>query len=234
MPSKYSQLNDMAWLYQKYVTERMSTYEIAKVIHCYQSTVVAALRRGGIHMRSLSKPWSGSPNHNYGKQFSSEVRARMSDAHKGLCVGEKHPLFGMKHIEGTKGKIRNARRLQRLPSHHTKPEPQFEEICTKSGLPFEYTGNSTLWIGSEDTTKLNPDFCSTNDSKVVVEVFGDYWHDPAPNPNVAETATYEYRNERFKENGYHMIVFWETDLKRSDAEAFVLATLERAGFLVPR
>ena len=227
MPSKYLQLNDMAWLYHKYVTEGLSTRKIGAVVGCSNPTVAAALRHCNIHVRTNSESQCGSLGHFFGRTHTEAAKRKVQR------FGTANPMYGRKHSEKTLKKMRRKRRARRFPSHHTKPELQFESICAKYNLPFRYTGDSTLWIGSEDTTKLNPDFCSTDNNKTVVEVFGNFWHDPALNPNVAITATYEYRDRHFRENGYSMIVFWESELKQANAEELVLATLERVGFSVP-
>ena len=164
-------------------------------------------------------------NHNYGKEFSSETRVKMSDAHIGISAGEKHPYYGKKHPEAIREKIRAKRRSQIFPTHHTKPELQFEAICIKYNLPFRYTGNSALWIGV-GKKKINPDFVGTNGNKnVVVEIFGDWFHNPTLNPKVRESATYEYRFNHFKDAGYHMIVFWGSELEQDNVEEFVLERL---------
>ena len=36
---------------------------------------------------------------------SDETRRKMSDSHKGLCTGEKHPMFGKHHSEESKKKM---------------------------------------------------------------------------------------------------------------------------------
>lgn len=77
--------------------------------------------------------------------------------------------------------------------------------------------------------QLSPDFTSADGNKVVVETFGDWFHDPTLNPNVRETATYEYRDRHFHENGYKMIVFWGSELKTERAEELVLERLAEEG-----
>jgi G:T-mismatch repair DNA endonuclease (very short patch repair protein) len=108
-------------------------------------------------------------------------------------------------------------------THHTKPERIFEDICKKQGLPFKYTGNGTFWIHN-----INPDFVECNGKKIAVEVFGDYWHSPLLNYRLREDRTLSYRKKLLKKYGWKLIVFWETDLLREDAEAFVLKSLNRS------
>jgi G:T-mismatch repair DNA endonuclease (very short patch repair protein) len=116
-----------------------------------------------------------------------------------------------------------ARREQRhnAKPKMTTPEIKFEEICKKYNLPFYFTGNGSLWIGH-----ANPDFMHKT-RKVVVEVFGDYWHSPLLNKDIMYCMTLEGRRKQLKQEGYSLIVLWESDLKRHDAEAFVLTILKR-------
>ena len=147
----------------------------------------------------------------YGKHPSEETRGKMSEAQKG-----KH------HTEEAKAKIREARKHRIFPKHHTKPELIFEEICKRRNLPFKYTGNGDFWIEN-----INPDFIECNGKKIAIEVFGDYWHSPLLNSKLGERSTLTYRKRMLKKYGWKLIVFWETDLKREDAEQFVSSELKK-------
>ena len=124
---------------------------------------------------------------------------------------------------------RCARQIQKFPQHHTKPELIFEEICKKNNLPFHYVGDSKLWIGKDK--KLNPDFCELNGKKIVVEIFGNYWHSPLQNPKIGEEATLAFRKKHYKKYGWKSYFIWETDLMREDAEEFVLYLFEKEGIV---
>ena len=106
----------------------------------------------------------------------------------------------------------------------TKPELIFEQICKKNNLPFKYTGDGSLWIGKNPA--VNPDFVECNGKKIAVEIFGDYWHSPLFK-KVPYNQTYEGRKKIFKKYGWKLIIFWEADLKRMDAEQFVLLRLSK-------
>ena len=114
-----------------------------------------------------------------------------------------------------KGRMHNAK------SKKTRPERIFEDLCVKHNIPFYFVGDGSLWIGN-----ANPDFVHKT-RKIVIEVFGDYWHSPLLNYTLKEDRTLPYRKRILKKYGYKLIVFWETDLKRKDAEAFVLNELSK-------
>lgn len=106
----------------------------------------------------------------------------------------------------------------------TKPERIFEEICEKNDLPFRYVGDGQLWIGK--SKKLNPDFVECNGKKIVVEIFGDYWHSPLFNRNMKEQGTLAYRKRHYKKSKWISIFIWESDLLREDTEQFILKKLK--------
>ena len=140
--------------------------------------------------------------------------------HSKKCADEwkRHPS------EEEREKFREIRRHQKIPMHHTKPELIFKEICNKYNLPFKYTGDVSLWIG-KDKKKLNPDFVECNGKKIVVEIFGDYWHSRLLNRNLREDAGLNYRKRHYSHYHWKSVFIWESDLLREDAEAFVLHTL---------
>jgi len=120
-------------------------------------------------------------------------------------------------------------RQKGFPMHHTVPELIFEKICKKYKLPFHFVGDGELWIGKK--RKLNPDFIEANGKKICIEIMGDYWHSPILNNKIPEHATLIYRKKHYKRYKWIPVFLWEGDLKREDAEPFVLNELKRNGVL---
>ena len=123
-------------------------------------------------------------------------------------------------------KAKDLRKRAHTPTHHTKPELIFEEICKKLDLPYKYTGDGAFWIGKNPS--VNPDFVNCNGKKIAIEIFGDYYHSPLLNYKLKEDRTLSYRKKILKKYGWKLIVFWQSDLVRKDAEQFVLNTLQKA------
>jgi len=90
----------------------------------------------------------------------------------------------------------------------TKIEKEFNNFVKKYNLPFKYVGNGSFWIGN-----LNPDFIDCNGRKVVVEIFGDYWH--------RDKEKNKRREQTLSKFGWKMIVFWESEIKKFGEQIFI-------------
>jgi len=167
---------------------------------------------------------SGKNHYMYGKKHAEEtiqklrqkalsperIKISIKNLPKNLS-GKNHPMFGKKHSPQTIEKIRERRMKQKIPRTKTKPEINFIRICKKYGLPFKYTGDGSFWI-----SRLNPDFCDF-DNHIVVEIFGDYWHNPDKNPHIRKNAIYEEREKEFNINGWKLIVIWESEFRKGES-----------------
>lgn len=180
---------------------------------------------------------SGVKNPMFGKHLSEKTRERMSLSKKGRKLTEEHKKkisestkgekaywYGKHHSEETRKKISEARKQQVFPKTYTNIEVIFMNICKDNNLPFKYTGDGSFWIG-----KINPDFIECDGKKIAVDIFGDYWHSPLLNRNIKECMTLDYRVKEAKKRRWKVIIFWESDLKRSDAEQFVIKKLKGEG-----
>ena len=191
-----------------------------------------AIRKDGYHSLCVSCSQKG-------KTLSEDHKRKISEAKKGVFEGDKNSNWKggeVKRICKVCGKtffvkpnivkrgegIYCSRSCRMKAQRHnakpekTAPERIFEAICIKNDLPFTFVGNGSLWLGN-----ANPDFVH-NTKKIVVEVFGNYWHDPLINRNIRYTGTVEGRTAQLKAEGYKTIILWETDLMREDAESFIL------------
>lgn len=148
------------------------------------------------------------------------VRAKISEQLKGKRKPQSH-----REKLSKIAREREIWRLSRNPPY--KLEVKFQNICKKHNLPFKYVGDGRYWIGG-----LNPDFIGSNGDKTIIEVFGNYWHSPLHNPNVKEKAIYEYRKNVFERFGWKVIVLWEDDIVREDAEKYILQKLKKEANVV--
>jgi hypothetical protein len=123
-------------------------------------------------------------------------------------------------------KVSIKKRKHNAKPKKTQPELIFQELCKRNDLPFYFTGDRSLWVGVNPS--LNPDFIHTNKKrKICVEVLGAWWHNSMLNQKISYERTYNGRKALLKSYGWKMIGIWDHDLKREDAEQFVLYTLAK-------
>jgi len=167
----------------------------------------------------------------WGKWLSENISGKDGHGWKGgkvkrICqvCGKEFEVFPC-YVKNGGGKFcSNLCNRNAQPKHHTKPELIFEEICKKYDLHFKYTGDGSLWIGKKK--KLNPDFIQADGQKIVIEIFGDYWHSPLLRKTMRNQDTLDYRKRHYKKYNWQSVFIWESDLLREDAEQFVLKMLE--------
>jgi len=96
--------------------------------------------------------------------------------------------------------------LQRSP---TKPEKLLNDIIKKHNLPFKFVGDGKFMIHG-----FIPDFVECKGRKLVIEVFGDYWHNPKER-KIKYNYTEEGRKFIYSKYGYKTLVVWEHELVKN-------------------
>ena len=146
----------------------------------------------------------GYNNPMYGKKHKLETKEKLSK----MFLGKHHSpetefqnLFKDKELKEKIIKL-SIRALRKRP---TSLEKRFMKIAEKYNLPFKYVGDGSVIINS-----LNPDFIECNGKKLVIEIFGDYWHRVRPKYDI---HTEEGRRKRYKEVGFEMLVLWGHELE---------------------
>lgn len=138
-------------------------------------------------------------------------------------IKEKNPMYGKKHTEKAKQKIKEghlkyraqySKRMReggaqkaRLGNkiRPTKPELFLNKLIKENNLPFNYVGNGKIMIGG-----FNPDFVC-NPIKKIIEMNGDYWH------NLPENISKDKRKlKTYKRLGYETLVIWSSELKNKE------------------
>lgn len=94
-----------------------------------------------------------------------------------------------------------------------KPETIMINILNKE-FPdqFKYNGNFSQEV---EINNLIPDFIPTNGKKLLIEVFGDYWHDPIRR-KLRWNYTEQGRKEVYSKEGYETLIVWEHELKKPE------------------
>jgi hypothetical protein len=202
-------------------------YENPAVRKCLSDAITKVWTTPGYRER-LSKALTGRTF-----EMSSEACKNMSISQttrwSNLSLDERTQLLesiagGLRHAWETSGKewakhiseglSRYWRELEageRSPIHANKPT--FPERCLLSLLDvnypseWSYEGNGSFIIKGR-----NPDFRNKT-RKILIEVFGDYWHDPELFP---DRPTEEELITHYKTNGFDCLVIWEHDVYDDD------------------
>ncbi|MCK4731300.1 MAG: hypothetical protein KAT65_02480 [Methanophagales archaeon] len=191
--SIYEELNDEDWLNQKYWEEGLNLAEIKEVVGCHSvSTIAGAFERLNVERRTLSeigKKQIGDKNSFYGKHHSKETKEQLSDATRARWQDEKFLRRWFKSVQ----------------RHPNSIEGTISEILQKN-FPNEYKYNGNF----EEKVVIGgmiPDFVNVNGKKVVIEAFGDYWHDLKK--NIKWKHTEFGRKAAYSQLGYKCIVIWK-------------------------
>jgi len=168
------------------------------------------------HKKILIEANKGRIPWNKGKtgMYSEETLIRMSMAGK---KNSARYWLGKKRSKKTKDKISKTKNLnmtdeyikkcltRRIP---TSLEEKFQGIVDKNNLPYKYVGNGSFIIGG-----YNPDFININGKKIAIEVYARYYK-LRNNKSIDKWKT--KRNARFKEYGWDIFYFDETEVNEKN------------------
>lgn len=209
----------------KYCKLSKSSVDIAKEYDCSSMTVLKLLKEYNIPIRSLKEalslplclakttPPKGKPSPLKGKK-QPKTSIALKEYWKFPKDGHRSAMMKGMHI------------------HPNKPEAEILQILDIF-FPnqWKYTGDGSFILAG-----LNPDFVNVNGEKIVIEVFGDYWHGKGAK---RYKQTEQGRIKTFAEYGFSTLVLWEKDIRESTRlELFStiknkLTTLQRAKHQLP-
>lgn len=92
--------------------------------------------------------------------------------------------------------------LEKIRQHTRPTEPEKHlDLLLSLYFPNEwsYVGDGKVII-----ERKNPDFINRNGKKLIIELFGDYWHD---------ASEAEDRMKFFKKYGFRCLIIWQSELK---------------------
>lgn len=151
---------------------------------------------------------------NTGIYSSDEYRKKLSDGIK-LVWADKNSVYNSeewrsKVSKNTREQFKDPEKLKNY-INATKQKPNKKELflgdLIDSIFPnkYKFVGDHKLWINGK-----NPDFIN-EDSKKIIEFFGDYWHSKEITGNDNETEEL-IRTNFFEENQYKVLIIWEHEL----------------------
>ena len=89
----------------------------------------------------------------------------------------------------------------------TKPEMHLSRFLNeKFPNEYRYVGDGNFWI-----ERFNPDFINCNGKKIIIELFGDYWHSL-----VNATVRDKERIATYQKYGYQTLIIHEKELKNTE------------------
>lgn len=108
---------------------------------------------------------------------------------------------------------RRSERL-RLVIEGRRKTPNIPEI-TLFGILAQYFPDEWRFVGDGSVMLdgLNPDFINVNGRKLIIEVFGTYWH---AQQGQKYHRTEQGRIEAYEKYGYRTLVIWESEMKDMD------------------
>jgi hypothetical protein len=165
------------------------------------------VKRGGIPSHNLCLPCTSNlPEQiqlrkfrELGRKHSPERVEKNRSAHLGQVVTEEGRVRRRRNWDNPEW--REWAIKQHISPH--KPEKQLSELLEDIyPTEWKFVGNGSLIING-----LNPDFANINGKKLLMEMYGDYWH---KNDNPAD------RIKLFAKYGYNTLIIWERDLRNTD------------------
>lgn len=178
---------------------------------------LSEINRGKHHTeetrRKLSETFRGQKHPMYGKYHTEDAKRKLSEINKGKKKSlevRKKMSEAQNHPDVKKKKSEKAKKLWQNPEFASKvltafsQKPNKKELFTLSLIEaliphkFIYVGRGDVVIGGKC-----PDFISVDDSKKIIEFFGDYWHDGDNGIS---------RIDHFKQFGYQTLVIRESEL----------------------
>ncbi len=191
-----------------------------------------------VHRKNMSLAHKGKP-------LSEEHRNNISLNHKGM-EGKHHTeearhnislaSKGKKHSEERKQKRSLAQKRLWGDTEYAKRQfkaqgvkPNKAELLLNDILEknyhgeWKFVGDGAFWVNGK-----NPDFLNINGLKMVIELFGCYWHGcPICFPKYSDRNDLEERIEHYKKYGFNCLIIWEHELNDNRFVDKISKTLDR-------
>ena len=176
------------------------------------------------HKSKISKALKGRP-------FTQEHRAKIGASQK----GKPGHLLGKHHTKEARAKMSISRTGKRRSEEATrkmmlamniKPniaERKLIDILNKNWpSEWKYVGD-----GQVSFDGLNPDFINCNSKKLIIELFGDYWHSPEITDSWRRSEL--GRMMVFSQFGYRTLIIWERELQDESEVISKIKQFQRLG-----
>lgn len=152
------------------------------------------------HLKKLNAMWIGG-------KHTIETKLKMSVKSKASWKKTRNK------------RIKSLKKVWCKHQSKTYLEKKFIDLCSEFKLPFRYVGNGKFWV-TACGVHMNPDFVSTNGSRIFVEVYAKCWKD----------ADYEeIRGKLLKKAGFSTIFISNDILDAEDWKIQIINKLHELG-----
>jgi len=99
--------------------------------------------------------------------------------------------------------VKKGKKLPSFDKPNQKEQQLYQILQTNFPNEFKFVGDGSFMI-----ERFNPDFINCNGRKLIIELFGDYWH---------SLESYKIRDKKkfniYQKHGYRNLIIWEHELK---------------------
>lgn len=245
---KYPELHDEDWLKEMYLENEMTQAEIASVLGCDRSHVGDMLRSLGIPIRKEYNTREKNPLFKHVKAcdraflWQRYIVERKSTQEIGKEIGCSSSTI-LRGLKASGVPIRTCKELWRdtayikrvyegLNAKPNKLEKRVDKALQKY-IPAEWRYNGDFSCGIS-IGGLVPDFVNVNSKKLLIEVFGNIYHDERLlkakfKDTLAWNRTEFGRKAVYSQLGYPCLVLWESDIKKMSEEEIAEAVRDFMG-----
>ena len=163
-------------------------------------------------LRKAIKYFNLNVSHFTGQAWNKGKKCPQLSGKNNPMYGKKNPAFSkiLKDPKITK------KRLMACIKKPNKLEIVSIELLNKNfPKEWKYVGDGSVIIGNK-----NPDFMNVNGKKLLIELWGDYWHNKEKvihTKNIKNMSedyfNEEKRKEIFRKYGFETLIIWENELK---------------------
>jgi len=144
---------------------------------------------------------------------TEEIRQYISKTLSGRPLPELTKQKIKKRWQDLEFKAKTVKAIMKACSRKpTALEKQVLDAVEQYHLPYQYTGDGSLIIHG-----ICPDFVNTNNQKIVIEVFGNYFHSPKVVGNDWKRSELG-RVMLYNSFGFRCLILWENDIWNATLE----------------
>lgn len=177
--------------------------------------------------------------HLLGHRHSAKTKKLIGAATRKFHKKYGHPMQGRQHSPEARAKMSRAQKLRRnrmsrqerkelairLSAANNQECPNKKERQLDNFIQKRFPGEFSLNVfGEVIINRCVPDWVNCNGKKVLIELFGDYWHGKVKTGNSPEQEE-NLRRKVFSKYGFKTAIIWERELRN---EKLVLRKIQRA------